>query len=55
VSAAQVLFWDDLWHCSGPNTTNHTRSAYMVQFSAQPLAWQDTKELVGLAVPLSDA
>lgn len=48
----QVLFWDDLWHCSGPNSSSHTRSAYMAQFSSQPLTWQDSGELVGLAVPL---
>jgi ectoine hydroxylase-related dioxygenase (phytanoyl-CoA dioxygenase family) len=49
----QVLFWDDLWHCSGPNSSNYTRSAYMAQFSSQPLVWQDSGGLVGLAVHLS--
>jgi hypothetical protein len=48
-----VLFWDDVWHCSGPNTSRHSRAAYMAQFSARPITWGDAPGgLVGLAVPL---
>jgi ectoine hydroxylase-related dioxygenase (phytanoyl-CoA dioxygenase family) len=48
-----VLFWDDVWHASGGNTTDHERAAFMAQFSSQPLTWAHTGELVGLAVQMA--
>eukprot|EP00878_Enallax_costatus_P033664 GHUV01037208.1.p1 GENE.GHUV01037208.1~~GHUV01037208.1.p1 ORF type:complete len:291 (+),score=79.13 GHUV01037208.1:98-970(+) len=47
-----VLFWDTLWHCSGPNNSRYTRTAYMAQFSSEPLTWEDSGQPVGLAIPL---
>ncbi|KAF8056358.1 hypothetical protein HT031_006357 [Scenedesmus sp. PABB004] len=51
-AGSAVLFDDQLWHCSGPNASRHTRSAFMAQFCAAPLTWREGGELVGLAVPL---
>uniref|UniRef100_A0A383VSD0 Uncharacterized protein n=1 Tax=Tetradesmus obliquus TaxID=3088 RepID=A0A383VSD0_TETOB len=47
-----VLLRDDLWHCSGPNSSCHSRTAYMAQFSSRPIARSGDGRLVGLAVPL---
>lgn len=48
----QVLFWDNVWHCSAANMSQHTRTAYMAQFSSEPVTWEGTEEPVGLAVGL---
>lgn len=48
----QVLFWDTLLHASGPNTSRHTRRAWMPQFCSRPITRRSDGQLVALAVPL---
>ncbi|KAF6262212.1 hypothetical protein COO60DRAFT_1458689 [Scenedesmus sp. NREL 46B-D3] len=40
-----VLFWDDLWHCSRPNASGYSRTAYMAQFSSKALTWDASGQL----------
>lgn len=47
-----VLFWDTLLHASGPNTSRHTRRAWMPQFCSRPITRRSDGQLVALAVPL---
>lgn len=48
----QVLFWDTLLHASGPNTSRHTRRAWMPQFCSRPITRLSDGQPVALAVPL---
>lgn len=46
-----IVFSSVSFHCSGANTTDRMRRAYVTQYSAEPIVDPDTKELKHLAVP----
>lgn len=48
-----VIFSDTLPHCSGPNRTQHTRRAWMPQFSRAPICWKADGSPVSFCIPLS--
>ena len=46
-----VVFSSLCFHCSGPNTTDKMRRAYVTQYSAQPICKPGTDTPMHLAVP----
>jgi len=46
-----VVFSSLTFHCSGPNTTNRMRRAYVTQYSPQPILRPDDEQPMHLAVP----
>ena len=46
-----VVFSSLTFHCSGANTTNQMRRAYVTQYSPEPILRPDTQELMHLGVP----
>ena len=54
-AGSAVIMVDTVEHCSGGNTSQYSRRAWMPQFSSQPILWNDDDDAstpVSLAIPL---
>ena len=49
-----VVFSSLTFHCSGPNTTDRMRRAYVTQYSPEPIRKPNSDELIHLGVPFLD-
>ena len=49
-----VVFSSLTFHCSGPNTTDRLRRAYVTQYSPEPIRKPNSDELMHLGVPFLD-
>ena len=49
-----VVFSSLTFHCSGPNTTDRLRRAYVTQYSPEPIRKPNSDELIHLGVPFLD-
>lgn len=47
-----VIMRDNVSHMSGPNNSQYTRRAWMPQFSAGGVVWEESGEPVSLAIDL---
>ena len=52
-SGSMAVFWSQTFHKSGPNLSNRTRKAFVIQYSQSPLRYAMTNELVGHVLPIA--